>query len=82
LLVEIRAARAASKGTYGAPRLEIELADAGIRVSRKRIARLMRNRRPGRREPSQGDIRTGSRPKVARAKENTRSINCAAPEEI
>ena len=43
LLVEIRAARAASKGTYGAPRLQIELADAGIRVSRKRIARLMRN---------------------------------------
>jgi len=43
LLVEIRAAHAASKGTYGAPRLQIELADAGIRVSRKRIARLMRN---------------------------------------
>jgi putative transposase len=43
LIVEIRAAHAASKGTYGAPRLQIDLADAGIRVSRKRIARLMRN---------------------------------------
>ena len=31
------------KGTYGAPRIQIDLADAGIRVSRKRIARLMRN---------------------------------------
>jgi putative transposase len=43
LIVEIRAAHAASKGTYGVPRLQIDLADAGIRVSRKRIARLMRN---------------------------------------
>ena len=32
LIVEIRAAHAASKGTYGAPRLQIDLADAGIRV--------------------------------------------------
>jgi len=43
LIVKIRAAHAASKGTYGAPRLQIDLAEAGIRVSRKRIARLMRN---------------------------------------
>ena len=41
LTAEIRAAHAASKGTYGAPRLQIDLAEAGIRVSRKRIARLM-----------------------------------------
>ena len=38
----IRAAHAASKGTYGAPRLRVDLADAGIRVGRKRVARLMR----------------------------------------
>ena len=43
LIVKIRAAHAASKGTYGAPRLQIDLADAGIRVSRKRGARLMRS---------------------------------------
>jgi putative transposase len=42
LIVKIRAAHVASKGTYGAPRLQIDLADAGIRVSRKRVARLMR----------------------------------------
>ena len=43
LTAQIRAAHAASKGTYGAPRLQIDLADAGIHVSRKRVARLMRN---------------------------------------
>ena len=32
----------ASRGTYGAPRLLDDLADEGIRVSRKRVARLMR----------------------------------------
>jgi putative transposase len=43
LTAEIRAAHAASNGTYGAPRLQVDLAEAGIRVSRKRVARLMRN---------------------------------------
>ena len=32
----------ASEGTYGAPRIHAALAQAGIRVSRKRIARLMK----------------------------------------
>ena len=44
---------AVSTCRHGAPRLEVDLADAGIRVSRKRVARLMLKRRPGRREPSQ-----------------------------
>ena len=43
LTEKIRVAHAASKGTYGAPRLRIDLAEAGIRVGRKRVARLMRN---------------------------------------
>jgi len=43
LIAEIRTAHTASKGTYGAPRLQIDLAEAGIRVSRKRVARLMRH---------------------------------------
>jgi putative transposase len=38
----IGAFHAASHGTYGAPRLRADLRDAGMRVSRKRVARLMR----------------------------------------
>ena len=43
LLVRIRQAHQASDETYGMPRIRAELADADIRVSRKRIAHLMRN---------------------------------------
>jgi putative transposase len=42
LTERIRGAHAASKGTYGAPRLRIDLAEAGIQAGRKRVARLMR----------------------------------------
>lgn len=42
LQVEIAAAHAASRGTYGAPRIRAELAARGFRASRKRVARLMR----------------------------------------
>jgi putative transposase len=39
----IRAVHAASRGTYGAPRVHAELGDAhGVRCGRKRVARLMR----------------------------------------
>jgi putative transposase len=41
LLAEIHAAHAASRGTYGAPRIHAELTAKGIRVGRKRVARLM-----------------------------------------
>ena len=41
LVAEIRAAHAASRGTYGAPRVHAELAGRGVRVGRKRVARLM-----------------------------------------
>jgi putative transposase len=41
LIGEIGAAHAASCGTYGAPRVHAELAAKGIRVGRKRVARLM-----------------------------------------
>src|SRR5258708_3383553 len=43
LTEQIRTAHAASKGTYGAPRLQLDLAEIGLRVGRKRVARLMRN---------------------------------------
>jgi len=42
LTVKIREVHAASNGTYGAPRIHAELADAGLRHGRKRIARRMR----------------------------------------
>jgi putative transposase len=38
----IREIHQRSKGTYGAPRIHAELADTGVRVGRKRVARLMR----------------------------------------
>src|SRR5215470_588805 len=41
LVAEIRAAYAASRGIYGVPRIHIDLAAKGIRVGRKRVARLM-----------------------------------------
>jgi len=42
LLVEIREIHEASRGTYGAPRIRGQLRRGGHRVSRKRVARLMR----------------------------------------
>jgi putative transposase len=42
LLAQIRAIHQRSRGTYGAPRIHFELASQDIRVSRKRVARLMR----------------------------------------
>lgn len=41
VLSHIRAAHAASHGTYGAPRIHAELRANGLRVGRKRVARLM-----------------------------------------
>jgi putative transposase len=40
---KIRTAHAGSNGTYGAPRIHAELAEQGVSVGRKRVARLMRN---------------------------------------
>lgn len=42
LTEKIRTAHTASKGTYGVPRIQFDLAEVGIRVGRKRVARLMR----------------------------------------
>jgi putative transposase len=41
LAAEIRRSHARSRGTYGVPRIWTDLAEAGHRVSRKRVARLM-----------------------------------------
>jgi len=42
LLRQIRTAHEASRGTYGVPRIHAELCEQGVAVSRKRVARLMR----------------------------------------
>jgi putative transposase len=42
LSVQIRTAFDDNRRVYGAPRIHAELADAGVRVGRKRVARLMR----------------------------------------
>src|SRR5439155_6237153 len=42
LSAEIQAIHRASRGTYGVPRIHAELAERGIHVGRKRVARLMR----------------------------------------
>ena len=42
LLERIRAIHADSRGSYGRPRMHAELRHRGVRVSRKRVARLMR----------------------------------------
>lgn len=41
LRVHVRAAHRKGRGCYGAPRVHRELRDAGVRVARKRVARLM-----------------------------------------
>ncbi len=48
-----------SRGTYGAPRIQAELADQGFPVSRKRVARLMR-------ESGLAGISRRKRPKTTR----------------
>ena len=42
LSIEIAASHSASRGTYGSPRIERDLRQKGHHVSRKRVARLMR----------------------------------------
>ncbi len=42
LTAHIHTAHRESRGTYGAPRIHAELAAQGIRIGRKRVARLMR----------------------------------------
>jgi transposase InsO family protein len=44
LLEQIRKAHVASRGTYGSPRITRALRAQGVRVSRKRVARLMAHR--------------------------------------
>ncbi|MFD1560437.1 IS3 family transposase [Paraburkholderia silviterrae] len=42
LLAHIRTLHASSRGTYGAPRIHVQLAHEGVHVRRKRVAGLTR----------------------------------------
>jgi putative transposase len=42
LLEQVRAFHRRSRGTYGAPRIHRDLRDTGVRVGRKRVARLLK----------------------------------------
>ena len=42
-LAHIRAYFAASNGTYGSPRMHVDLREGGLRIGRHRVARLMRD---------------------------------------
>ena len=43
LRARVQAIHGRSRGTYGAPRIHAELTAAGVAVSRKRVARVMRS---------------------------------------
>jgi putative transposase len=42
LRVQVQTIHERSRGTYGAPRIHAELAATGVRIGRKRVARLMK----------------------------------------
>lgn len=65
LLSQIQQAHQASKGRYGAPRIHAELRAQGVRCSRHRVARLMRQ--------------TGLRGKGKRRFRSTTNSNHAQP---
>jgi putative transposase len=58
VLLNVRAAYRASQGTYGAPRIHRDLRANGLRVGKKRVARLMRYEQLVGRGPRRGRVRT------------------------
>ena len=68
LLLHVRAAHVDSDGSYGAPRVHRDLRNAGIRVGKKRIARLMR---------TDGLVGTSARPRGPRTTDSTHAFPIA-----
>ena len=58
VLLNVRVAYRASAGTYGAPRIHRDLRADGVRVGKKRVARLMRHAQLVGRGPRRGRART------------------------
>ncbi len=71
LLKRVRAVFDASEGTYGSPRVHATLQLAGLRVGRKRVARLMR----------QADLKARSA-RIYRRMPGTRRFFCAIPNRV
>ncbi|MBU2671022.1 IS3 family transposase, partial [Actinoplanes bogorensis] len=65
LTQRIIAVHTASRGTYGAPRIHAELADAGLRHGRKRIARRMRAAGIRGKSPRRWQVTTTADPQAA-----------------
>ena len=60
LLVQIRQIHERSRETYGRPRVHAELTEQGVRVSPKRVSRLMRAAGLQGGEPSQRNLHHGA----------------------
>lgn len=58
LIIQIHAAYAASRATYGVPRIHADLRDQGTRIGRKRVWRLMRVLGIAGRSPGRKRVRT------------------------
>lgn len=58
LMLNVRIAYRTSDGTYGAPRIHRDLRDEGVRVGKKRVARLMRAEGLVGRGPQRHSVRT------------------------
>lgn len=78
LIKHIRVIHERSKGIYGAPRIHAELAEAGVPVGRKRVARLMRAKHlqgvSRRKAPRTTQRKPGARPAPDLVKRNFTAI--------
>ena len=83
LKVLIRAIHKRSRGLYGVPRIHAELRTRGVRVGRKRVARLMREEGLEGRSPRRRGIRTTkSSPETKGANLLERNFTAEAPNRV
>jgi putative transposase len=82
LTAQIQVVHRASRGTYGAPRIHADLAAQGVRVGRKRVARLMRT--VGLQGVSRRTFRTTVRDETARPAPDLvdRQFTAAGPDRL